>query len=150
LLSSEINQRPSRGSRNGVSKIAASRAPKKKKSRAEIVDSEDDDDDDERGATKRRKSKSTKKKAPGEAKGGFAKEMALSEPLAAVVGVAYLSRPQVVKKIWEYIKGNDLQNPRNKKEILCDPTLKAVFNVEKIDMFTMNKVLSQHLYEVEA
>jgi upstream activation factor subunit UAF30 len=62
--------------------------------------------------------------------------------LSVVVNAPQLSRPQVVKKLWEYIKSNELQNPSNKREILCNDPLRAVFNVEKIDMFTMNKVLS--------
>jgi len=66
-----------------------------------------------------------------------------SEPLAAVLKIDKLSRPQVVKHLWVYIKGNELQNPRNKREIMCDSNLRAVFNVDKIDMFRMNKVLGQ-------
>jgi len=54
-----------------------------------------------------------------------------------------LSRPQVVKHLWVYIKDRELQNPDNRREILCDPRLKAVFGVEKINMFRMNKVLGQ-------
>jgi upstream activation factor subunit UAF30 len=54
-----------------------------------------------------------------------------------------LSRPQVVKQLWVYIKDRELQNPDNRREILCDPSLKAVFGVEKINMFKMNKVLGQ-------
>jgi len=49
----------------------------------------------------------------------------------------------VVKQLWVYIKDNDLQNPSNKREIMCDPKLKAVFGVEKIDMFRMNRVLGE-------
>lgn len=48
-----------------------------------------------------------------------------------------------MKQLWDYIKSNNLQNPDYKKEILCDEKLKAVFNVDKIDMFKMNKVLGQ-------
>lgn len=66
-----------------------------------------------------------------------------SESLAAVVQIDKLSRPQVVKHLWRYIKENDLQNPQNKKEILCDPNLKAIFHADKVDSFKMNKVLSQ-------
>ncbi|KAF8583803.1 SWIB-domain-containing protein [Ramaria rubella] len=151
-LSSELNQRPSRGSRNanGVSKKGASRTPKKTKSRAEIEDS-DEDDDVEGSSGKRKPSKARKKgSGGGDAKGGFAKEFTLSEPLAAVVNTPRLSRPQVVKKLWEYIKGNELQNPGNRREILCDDAMRAVFNTDKIDMFTMNKILGQHLYELES
>ena len=52
-----------------------------------------------------------------------------------------MSRPQVVKQLWVYIKDNNLQNPANKREILCDDNLRPVFNADKIDMFKMNKVL---------
>jgi upstream activation factor subunit UAF30 len=52
-----------------------------------------------------------------------------------------MSRPQVVKKLWEHIKANGLQDPSNRKEILCDEMMKSIFNVEKIDMFQMNKAL---------
>jgi len=50
----------------------------------------------------------------------------------------------VVKKLWEYIKANQLQNPLQKTEIVCDEKLRPIFNVDKIHMFTMNKVF-QHL-----
>lgn len=59
--------------------------------------------------------------------------------------VPKLARPQVVKQLWVYIKGNELQNPSNKREIMCDPKLRAVFGVDKIDMFTMNKVLGKYV-----
>jgi upstream activation factor subunit UAF30 len=45
-----------------------------------------------------------------------------------------------VKKMWEYIKANGLQNPLHKTEIICDERLRPIFNVDKIHMFTMNKV----------
>lgn len=66
-----------------------------------------------------------------------------SEPLAALVEENTLSRPQVVKKLWVYIKTNSLQNPTNGREIMCDGALKAVFNTDKIDMFKMNKELGK-------
>jgi len=79
--------------------------------------------------------------------GGLSKEYNLSDPLAALVQEASLSRPQVVKKLWAYIKSNSLQNPTNGREILCDGPLRAVFNTDKIDMFKMNKELGKHLSE---
>lgn len=66
-----------------------------------------------------------------------------SEPLAELVQENLLSRPQVVKKLWAYIKTNSLQNPTNGREIICDGALKAVFNTDKIDMFKMNKELGK-------
>ncbi|KAI0343733.1 SWIB-domain-containing protein [Trametopsis cervina] len=83
-------------------------------------------------------------------RGGFSKEYTLSEPLAALLGTDKLSRPQVVKHIWEYIKANERQNPDDKREILCDENLRAIFGVDRIGMFKMNKQLGEHLYEPSA
>ena len=68
-----------------------------------------------------------------------------SKELGAVVGSAPLPRPQVVSKVWDYIKKNKLQNPENKREILADEKLQAVFGKKKVTMFEMNKYLAQHL-----
>jgi chromatin remodeling complex protein RSC6 len=69
-----------------------------------------------------------------------------SAELAAVVGSGKLARGEVVKKIWEYIKTNNLQNPANKREILADAKLKPVFDgKDKVSMFEMNKHLAKHL-----
>ena len=69
-----------------------------------------------------------------------------SSELAAVVGSSPLPRPEVVSKMWEYIKGRQLQNPQNKREILADDKLQAIFGGKsKVSMFEMNKHLAQHL-----
>ena len=69
-----------------------------------------------------------------------------SSELAAVVGSSPLPRPEVVSKMWEYIKGRQLQNPQNKREILADDKLQAIFaGKSKVSMFEMNKHLAQHL-----
>ena len=69
-----------------------------------------------------------------------------SKELGAVVGSAPLPRPQVVSKVWDYIKKNKLQNPENKREILADDKLQAVFGGKsKVSMFEMNKHFAQHL-----
>ena len=69
-----------------------------------------------------------------------------SRELAAVVGAAPLPRPEVVSKVWDYIKKHKLQNPQNKREIMADEKLQAVFGGRnKVSMFEMNKYLAQHL-----
>ncbi len=68
-----------------------------------------------------------------------------SKELAAVVGSEPLSRPDVVSRIWDYIKSNNLQNPQNKREILADDKLEPIFGAKKVTMFEMNKHLAQHL-----
>ena len=68
-----------------------------------------------------------------------------SKELAAVVGSDPLPRPEVVSKVWDYIKRNNLQNPANKREINADDKLRAVFGKDSVSMFEMNKYLAQHL-----
>lgn len=77
------------------------------------------------------------------------KPMNLSEPLSALLGETQLSRPQTVKKIWEYVKSNDLQDPSDKRQIVCDDAMRAVFKTDRVHMFTMNKILNQNLYAAE-
>lgn len=79
-------------------------------------------------------------------KSGFNKELQLSTELAEFIGKEFESRSQVVKKIWEYIKKQNLQNPKDKREILCDEVLEKVFKRNKFTMFTMNKFLSSVCY----
>jgi chromatin remodeling complex protein RSC6 len=76
----------------------------------------------------------------------LAKPLQPSNELAAVVGSAPLPRTEVVSKVWEYIKANNLQNPENKREILADDKLRLVFGgKDKVSMFEMNKHFAQHL-----
>lgn len=75
--------------------------------------------------------------------------MALSPPLSELLGETQLSRPQCVKKIWDYIKARDLQDPNDKRQIRCDDGLRTVFKTDKVHMFTMNKILNQNLYALD-
>lgn len=76
----------------------------------------------------------------------LAKPLQPSPELAAIVGPSPLPRTEVVSKVWEYIKANNLQNPENKREILADGKLLAVFGgKDKVSMFEMNKHFAQHL-----
>src|SRR3954454_17379145 len=72
-----------------------------------------------------------------------------SKELAAVVGSEPLPRPEVVSKVWDYIKKHNLQDPANKREIRADEKLQAVFGKERVTMFEMNKHLAQHLTQKE-
>ena len=68
-----------------------------------------------------------------------------SADLGAVVGTDSLPRSEVISKVWDHIKKNNLQNPENKREILADDKLKKVFGKDKVTMFEMNKYISAHL-----
>lgn len=74
------------------------------------------------------------------------KPLDLSPELEAVVGKGPLPRSEVVKKLWEYIKKHDLQNPENKRNILADDKLKTLFGgKEEVTMFEMTKIVSPHM-----
>jgi upstream activation factor subunit UAF30 len=75
----------------------------------------------------------------------FMKPLQPSKELGEVVGSDPLPRSEVVSKIWEYIKKNNLQNPENKREIMADDKLEPVFGKKKVTMFEMNKLLAAHL-----
>ena len=85
-------------------------------------------------------------KATGGARGGITAPVQPSDDLAAIVGKDPLPRSEVVSKVWDYIKKHDLQNPKDKRQILADDKLGKVFGGKKeVSMFEMNKHLSAHL-----
>lgn len=83
---------------------------------------------------------------PGKANSAFMKPLTLTADLEAVVGKGPMARSQVVKKLWEYIKANNLQDPTNKRNINADDKLKPVFGGKAVvNMFEMTKLVSKHL-----
>ncbi len=80
------------------------------------------------------------------ANAAFMKELTISPALAKIVGNKPLPRTQVVKKLWDYIKKNKLQDAKNKRNINADENLKAVFGGKStVSMFEMTKLVSKHL-----
>jgi upstream activation factor subunit UAF30 len=80
------------------------------------------------------------------ANSAFMKPMNISTELQAVVGKGPMPRSEVVKKIWEYIRKNKLQDPTNKRNINADANLKTVFGGKSVvNMFEMTKLVSKHL-----
>ena len=80
------------------------------------------------------------------ANSAFMKPMKVSEELAEVVGKGPMPRSEVVKKLWAYIKKNNLQDPKNKRNIIADAKLKPVFGGKGVvNMFEMTKLVSKHL-----
>ena len=76
----------------------------------------------------------------------FMKPLSVSAELAAVVGKGPLPRSEVVKKLWAYIKKNNLQDPKKRRNINADEKLAAIFGGKKtVDMFEMTKLVSKHL-----
>ncbi|XP_056172162.1 chromatin modification-related protein eaf-1 [Syzygium oleosum] len=99
-------------------------------------------------------SDSAKESAPAGAKrrggaGGLNKVCGVSSELQAVVGEPALPRTEIVKQLWAYIRKNNLQDPSNKRKIICDDALRLVFETDCTDMFKMNKLLSKHIIPLQ-
>jgi chromatin remodeling complex protein RSC6 len=79
-------------------------------------------------------------------KSAFMKPVQPDDALAKIVGKDPLPRTELTKKIWEYIKKNNLQDPKDKKVIKADAALEAVFNGKKsVDMFELTRVVNTHI-----
>ncbi len=73
------------------------------------------------------------------------KPVQLSPQLENVIGKGPLTRAQVTSKVWDYIKGNSLQDANDKRQINPDAKLGAVIGTEQISMFKMTAAVSKHL-----
>ena len=100
---------------------------------------------DGKAGAKKAADKPAAKKAAGSKPNALQQPLQPSKELAAIVGSNPLPRGEVVSKMWDYIKKNNLQNPENKREIMADEKLQAVFGKNRVTMFEMNKHLAQHL-----
>ena len=84
-------------------------------------------------------------KSAGGARGGITAPVTPSADLAAIVGKDDLPRSEVVSKMWDYIKKNDLQDAKDRRQINADDKLAKIFGKKSVSMFEMNKHLSAHL-----
>ncbi|CAN1220735.1 Upstream activation factor subunit spp27 [Linum grandiflorum] len=81
--------------------------------------------------------------------GGLNKLCGVSPQLEAVVGHPALPRTEIVRQLWAYIRKNNLQDPSNKRKIICNDALRLVFETDCTDMFKMNKLLSKHILPLD-
>ena len=91
------------------------------------------------GATKKA---AAKKRTPNAA---FMKAMTPSAQLGAVVGAQPMPRTEITKKLWQYIKRNNLQDPKQKRMINADDKLRPIFKKDQVSMFDMTKLVNKHL-----
>ncbi|XP_028779389.1 upstream activation factor subunit spp27 isoform X1 [Neltuma alba] len=82
--------------------------------------------------------------------GGFCKLCSLSPQLQEFVGAPEMARTEVVKQLWAYIREKNLQDANNRRNIICDEPLRALFGVDSINMFQMNKALSKHIWPLDS
>ena len=88
------------------------------------------------------KKRSGAKRTPNAA---FMKAMQPSEQLSSVVGGSPMPRTEVTKKLWQYIKRNQLQDPKERRMIVADDKMKAVLGKGRVSMFEMTKLVNKHL-----
>lgn len=97
-------------------------------------------------APKKAAKKAAKKKSARKPNAAFMAPLTPSATLAEVIGTKPLPRTEIIKKIWEYIKKNKLQDQKNKRMINADAKLKAVFAGKgQISMFELAKVINKHV-----
>jgi chromatin remodeling complex protein RSC6 len=89
--------------------------------------------------------KAAKPKTKRKPNAAFMAALTPSSLLAAVVGNKPLPRTEVTKKLWAYIKSKNLQDPKNKRNIMADDKLRPIFGKDFLSMFDMTKVISKHL-----
>ncbi|CAN0864258.1 Upstream activation factor subunit spp27 [Linum grandiflorum] len=111
----------------------------------EEVEEEEEEEDEDRS-----KKPAEEGKKRGGGGGGFTKICGLSPQLQEFVGAPEMARTEVVKKIWCYIREKELQDPSNRRNILCDEPLRALFHVDSINMFQMNKALAKHIWPLDS
>ncbi|RVX66052.1 hypothetical protein B0A52_09986 [Exophiala mesophila] len=129
----DLRARPTRGGANR--KTAPAKKKRKVKKKERVTGSDDSEaEDGEKPAKPKRDT-------------GFHKPLNLSPALSNLFdGAIQLSRPETTKRIWQYIKSNDLQDPADKRFIICDDRMREVFRQDKVHMFTMTKLISQQMY----
>jgi upstream activation factor subunit UAF30 len=113
----------------------------------EILDAMDDEENEEQDTGSDEDESEEEIEVPKKKGGGLSVEKELSPELSALLGSGkMLPRTEVVKGLWVYIKKHELQNPDDRREILLDKRLYALFGVKQFTMFSMNKYIGAHIH----
>ena len=94
------------------------------------------------------KRKSAKRKSSGKKRtpnAAFMKPMQPSAQLSTIVGSSPLPRTEITKKLWQYIKRKNLQDPKARRMINADENLRPIFKKDQVSMFDMTKLVNKHL-----
>ena len=100
------------------------------------------------GAKKKTAKRKSVKKASGKKRtpnAAFMKPMQPSSQLSAIVGSSPLPRTEITKKLWQYIKRKNLQDPKARRMINADENLRPIFKKDQVSMFDMTKLVNKHL-----
>ncbi len=83
------------------------------------------------------------------ARGGLAQKVQPDPQLAKIVGDKPMTRSEITKKVWDYVKKHDLQDKQNRRMINADDTMRPIFNGQsQVSMFEMTKLVNQHVSKV--
>jgi len=96
-------------------------------------------------AKKKVAKKAPKKKSARKPNAAFMTALNPSSTLAEVIGARAMARTEMVKKIWDYIKKNNLQDKKNRRMINADGKLRPLFGRDQISMFDLAKVISKNV-----
>lgn len=96
-------------------------------------------------AKKNQTGSDAKKSGAGGARGGLTQKVKPDAQLAAVIGSEPVTRAEMTKKIWDYVKKNDLQDSKNRRNINADAKLRPIFGKDQVSMFEMTKLVNQHV-----
>ena len=132
---------PKKAAKKAAPKKAAKKAPAKKaapKKAAKKAPAK-------KAAPKKAAKKAPKKKSARKPNAAFMKPLMPSAQLADVVGSKPIPRTEVIKKIWDYIKKNNLQDAKNRRMINGDAKLKVLFGKPQISMFELAKIVNNHV-----
>lgn len=89
--------------------------------------------------------KAAKKKSARKPNAAFMAPLTVSSSLAEVIGSKPMPRTEIVKKIWDYIKKNGLQDKKNRRMINADEKLKPIFGKSQISMFELAKIVNNQV-----
>lgn len=89
--------------------------------------------------------KAAAKKSTRKPNAAFMAPLTPSSQLAEVIGNKGMPRTEIVKKIWEYIKKNNLQDKKNRRMLNADAKLKPIFGKDQISMFELAKAVNKHV-----
>ena len=98
-----------------------------------------------KAAKKSAPKKKSAKKSARKPNAAFMAPLTPSASLAEVVGSKPLPRTEIVKKIWEYIKKNNLQDKKNRRMINADARTRPLFGRDQISMFDLAKIVNKHV-----
>lgn len=119
-----------KAAKKAVKKAVKKAAPKKKVAAKKVA---------------KKKAAAPKKKSARKPNAAFMAPLTASPALVEVIGSKPLPRTEIVKKIWEYIKKNNLQDKKNRRMINADSKLKPLFGKDQISMFELAKVVNKHV-----